>query len=233
MRKIIIPDSVRQAVDDRPELRDVVARLKDGIHQRFDQDERVPFAIGNSSRYGGAKLDPRFENPDGCAWPPNQPGCFGGQRLCDMKRVSLGIIVNGGAAFNLQMEPSNSAWFDPRAIRATIVDANNADLNHRVLITAVTVNDSPIEATNITAPVAPAVVNGTRFDGWWSDDWQDPDSYAVGVSWPVFSDLNNKMPLRIIGIAAFLPAATFVAATFTIYGNPANNPPPEGAARSR
>ncbi len=232
MSRIIIPDAVQQAVDDQPELGDLVSRVRDNGEQRLQQDAQVPYGIGGTSAYG--KPPPRRfalqtqGTDDDCAMPPAISGCFGrqNQRLCDMQRVSVGVIVGGGQQYNLQVEPTNSAWFEPLAIRATVVDANNADLNHRVLVTAVTLNDSPLESTNDVNPVAPALANNVRFNGWWTDDWQDPDAYAVGVSWPVFSDLTNKMPLRIIGLAFGLAAPVFVAAVFTIYGNAYDAKPP-------
>lgn len=228
MSRIIIPDAVRVAVAERPELADTIdaLRIRAAAQLLVDQDAPTRFAIGNSSAYGSGPPR-RFSStpggPGACAPPPAIPGCFGpdNRRLCDMSKVSVGVIIGGGQTFNLQIEPTNSAWFQPLACRMTCVDAENVTLNSRVLITAVTLNDAPVEATNVTNPVAPALANNTRFNGWWSDDYQDPDAYAVGVPWPIFSDLTNKLPLRIIGIAQGIPAASFVALTVTIYGNPA------------
>jgi len=233
MSRIIIPSAVRQVIAESPTLGRQLAIVRDRAELALDEHEQHErYAIGNSSAWGRPP-DRKFAArtiPGGasCDTPPAIAGCFGpeNKRLCDMQRVSRGIIITGGSVFNLQMEPTNSAWFEPLAIRATIVDAQNSDLNHRVLVTAVTLNDSPLESTNVVAPVAPALVNGTAFDGWWSDDWQDPDTYAVGVSWPWFSDLANKNPLRIIGLAFGLPAQTFIAAVFTLYGNAAPSRPP-------
>jgi hypothetical protein len=232
MQRIVIPDAVRDACAEDPELAASIATLRARAEFQLDADRDIPmrFAIGNSSAWGRGP-DRRFASipPRGqCDSPPSIAGCFGpeNKRLCDMQRVSVGVIVGGGAVFNLQMEPTNSAWFEPLAIRATVVDAENVTLNSRLLVTAVTLNDCPLESTNDIAPVAPALVNNTRFNGWWTDDWQDPDVYAVAVSWPWFSDLSNKLPLRIIGIAFGIPAASFVAATFTLYGNAAPSRPP-------
>lgn len=231
MKRIIIPASVRLACAENPGLQLALdrVRLRAEAQMQIDADAPRKLAIGNSSMFGGAATKwSSVTDPNACDVPPAIPGCFGpdNKRLCDMQRVSRGIIVTGGATFTLQMEPTNSAWFQALAVRATVIDANNPDLNHRVLLTSVTRNGVPLESTNLVPGVAPALVNGTQFDGWLSDDWQDPDAYAIGVGWGWFSDLAAKAALRIAGIAAFYPSDTILAALITVYGNAAPTLPP-------
>lgn len=233
-RIIQVSQAVRDAVAGSPGLVQVVDRIRDEhIPARFrrHRDEPKKLAIGDSTRYGGSQVQPRWSaTPNGgdCPVPPVIPGCFGkdNRRLCDMTRLSRGIIVTAGSAFTLQMEPTNANWFEPLAVRCDIIDAENSDIRHAVLFTDVRVSTNAIEATAVAAPVAPALVNLTAFDGWLSDDWQDPSSYAVGVSWPKFSDAAGKQALFISGGAFFLPAGTIVAAIVTIYGNAGRNAPP-------
>jgi hypothetical protein len=230
MSRIIIPEHVRIACEENTNFRRAVERVRLAADAQIaiDADPPQRLAVGNSSAYGETARRFASTGIGGCDLPPAIPGCFGpdNQRICDMQRVSRGVIVTGGLPFTLQMEPSNSAWFAAYAVRATVTDAQNADLNHRVLFTSVTRNGVPLESTNIVPGVAPALLNGTQFDGWWSDDWQDPDAYAVGVSWGWYSDLANKAALRISGIAFALPADTIIAVVVTTYGNAAPTLPP-------
>lgn len=232
MSRIIIPSGVRQACAEDPALERQFLRVQQHARSRLIEHAEAPhkFAVGGSSAFGRGP-DRRYaaSTEDDCALEPAISGCFGrnNQRLCDMQRVSRGVIVTGGLPFQLQMEPDNVNWFEPLAVRANVIDAENSDVRHAVLFTAAQIGQNPAEPTNDVAPVAPALVNGTQFDGWLSDDWQDPLSYATGVSWRTFSDLNNKRQLVIFGGAFFLPAATIVAVLVTVYGNAARTKPPD------
>lgn len=225
MSNIIITDSVRDAVARTPEL---AARVEQ-IRSRIGAERAERFAIGATSGYG-RDPDQRFSaDPGNCSWPPVVPGCYDPAlgRLCDMDVVSSGVIVTGGSTFTIQLEPDTSAWFQPRAVNVEVRDAENPMQEHVVLFTAVTVNTAPVYPTNITAPTAPALANGTTFKGWWSTEWRSqPGLYGVKVNWPIFSDLTNKKPLRVIGIAQGIPSSTFLSVVVTVYGNAAENKPP-------
>lgn len=228
-RIITVSQSVRDAVARQPELADRVAAIRARLGAVDDVPQR--YAVGGSGPSGyGRDRDQRFSTPTaGCTWPPAKAGCFDPTTtpLCDMDMVSVGMVITGGSTFNLQMEPTNSAWFQPVAIDVDVSDAENADQNHRVLFTGVTINDAPVYPTNITAPTAPALVNATRFNGWWSTQWtSQPGMYGVKVSLPIFSDLTNKKPLRFFGIAQGIPSSTFVSLVVTLYGNAADVKPP-------
>lgn len=227
MSRIIISDSVRSAVARQPELAKRVAEIRERLGDRPQR-----YAIGGSGPSGyGRDPDQRFSTPTaGCTWPPAKAGCYDPSMtpLCDMDIVSQGIIVTGGSTFNLQMEPDNSSWFQPVAINVDVSDAENADQDHRVLFTGATLAQSPVYPSNNTAPAAPALVNGTRFTGWWSTEWtSQPGMYGVKVSLPVFSDLTNKKPLRFFGIAQGIPSSTFVSLVVTLYGNAVDVKAPE------
>jgi len=139
-------------------------------------------------------------------------------------------VVQGGSAFELTIEPDKVPWFQPVAVRATITDLSSTDLSHRVLFTAVEINDVPQESINNTSPVAPAApvapaTQGGSIKGWWSDDWIDPDGYAVPVGWGWISNAANINLLKIHGIALGLPVSTNVLVSVTLYGNGAGATP--------
>jgi hypothetical protein len=226
MSRITVSQSVREAVAQDPDLSKRVAAIRErmGI-----VDEPVSFAVGASTGYGRDRDQRYSADPGNCTWPPAIPGCYDPSvsRNCDMDIVSVGMIVTGGSTFEIQMEPDSSAWFQPRAVNVEVRDAENPQQENVVLFTAVTVNKAPVYPTNITAPVAPALANNTAFSGWWSTEWRaQPGMFGVKVNWPIFSDLTNKKPLRLIGIAQGIPSSTFLAIVVTAYGNAADVKPP-------
>ncbi|MCG8590654.1 MAG: hypothetical protein MJE66_15290 [Proteobacteria bacterium] len=145
-------------------------------------------------------------------------------------------LVTGGSTFEISIEPTKVPWFQPLGVRAVVTDAGNSDLSHRVLFTAVEINDTPQESINDTAPVAPAAA-GDRINGYWSDDWIDPDGYAVPVGWGWISIAANLNVLKIHGIALGTAPSTDLLVSISLYGNGAAAPPhgmtPKAASQPR
>lgn len=145
---------------------------------------------------------------------PDIPGCEPDPgRYCDMQKIGKIVEVNGQAAFIAVIEPEQTPFFDPRAVRATVTDASNPDLNHRVFITGVSINKYPQELFHDAAPTA------ATLDGIWSDDWTDPDGYAVKVPWGFMSNEANNLVLEIYGFVRGYSAGTSLEVQFTVYGN--------------
>lgn len=201
-----------------PDVKTAIAKHR---HQ-----EKAKFGMGGCG--GGRSNTPPGGPPSTsrCPTPPIVPGCVRPGRTCDVQRVAETLVVQGGQAFEMTIEPNKSPWFQPVGVRATITDLRNTDLSHRVLFTAVEINDVPQEPINVTNPTAPAAA-GDRVKGWWSDDWIDPDNYAVPVSWGWISIESQLNLLKIHGIALGLPPATLALVSVSLYGNPASAPPPE------
>jgi len=158
-----------------------------------------------------------------CLGPVVLPGCVRPGRRCDTTKIGATKVVEGGTAFELEIEPRKVPWFKPSAVRAVITDLANTDLSHRVLFTAVEINDTPQEGQNDTRPVAPTAP-GDVIDGWWSDDWIDPEGYAVPIPWGWISNRANVNLLKIYGIAIGLPVTTQLLVSVTVYGNGASSP---------
>lgn len=199
---------------------------------RAQGDRQARFGVG-----GGCtpRMSPSYapgENPPGsmpCPAPVELPGCIRPGRTCDATKLPTTLVVAGGTAFEMTITPDKVTWFKPTGVRATITDLTNTDLSHRVLFTAVTINDTPQEAINNINPVAPASAGGVAgaggsIKGWWSDDWIDPDGYAVPVPYGWISNASQPNVMKIYGIALGLPPATDVLVSVTLYGNGAAQP---------
>ena len=182
-------------------------RLVQGV--RIDMERaRKPARFG----VGGPSGIPAMRRSQSPCNPALMPDCPPRGRLCDMQKVGAFTTVAGGSAFTLTVEPEQTKYFEPWGVRMTVFDASNPDLNHRVLITAVQINDLPQEVFNDPAPDA------TTRDGILSDAWSDPDGDAVYVPWGTFSDVANKRVLKVYGFAFGYSAGTTLAVHLTIYG---------------
>ncbi len=199
-----------------PNVRDAVARA------RAQGDPLARFGVG-----GGCT--PRTNIPPNtgisCPPPPELPGCIRPGRTCDVSRVGATEVVAGGSVFHIEIEPDKVPWFQPLGVRAVITDLDNTDLSHRVLFTSVRINDVPQESINEQAPVAP-VNPGDSIKGWWSDDWIDPDGYAVPVGWGWISNAANLNVLTVTGIALGIPQSTSLLVSISLYGNGQGGHPP-------
>lgn len=188
-----------------PQLERTVARARQNVEliQRPS-----PYAVGAV----------RYPRPGACGTgggASQDRHCYKhGRRLCDMVKVGALVQQTGGSAFTLRIEPQRSSYFEPIAVRAVITDASNSSLNYRAFFTAVTINDFPQENVNTVNPTVATT------SGWWSDDWQDPDIYAVPVNWGVFSKASLTYPLDIHGFLRGINAGVTVEVSLSIYGNP-------------
>lgn len=182
---------------------------------------RARFGIGGGCTPRTATPPPGSSN---CPSPPVVPGCIRPGRTCDVSRVGATQVVTGGQPFSIIIEPTRVTWFQPLGVRCVITDLSNSDLSHRVFFTGVTINETPQESVNNITPTAPAAA-GDRIDGWWSDDWIDPDGYAVPVGWGWISRESNTNQLKVHGIALGIPNTTDVLVSVSLYGNGANSVP--------
>lgn len=179
---------------------------------------------------GGSCMPPRSSStrdpgPYGSACPPTPevPGCIRPGRTCDVGRIGSTLVVAGGTTFNMQITPRRLPWFKPLGVRCTVTDLNNSDLSHRVLITAVRIGGEPQLTVDDTSPTLPTAA-GDSIDGFFSDDWIDPDGYAVPVGWQWCSNAANERQLVIFGATIGLSAATNVLVSVSLYGNAAQSP---------
>lgn len=154
-----------------------------------------------------------------CSSSVEVPGCGSRVPICDMKKIGNQKVVQGGQPFFIEVKPDKSPYFDPAAIRVTAVDLANADVAHRVLFTAVSINSFPQEGIHNISPTAPTAV-GNELQGWWSDDYTAPEDYAVRVQWGYISDDAQKLVLRLDGIAVGYAGTTNILLGVTLYGNP-------------
>lgn len=203
--------------------------LEDAL--RSEQEET--FAVGDACDVRGSQPGlvsgsgvVRFGEFGDCPPTPQISGCFrGGQRICDVQHVSQAQVVAGGAAFVMQVEPTNTSWFEPVGVRWTSRDLANSDLPHVTAIGGVDVNTETQEPT-FTRPIVLPVIAGDRAAFWWSDIWTAPLSCACDVGWGAFSNLANSNALNISGTAIGLPVTTLSLINITVYGNAWNGQPP-------
>ncbi len=198
-----------------PNVQQAIARMRDDGPARFG--------------VGGGCTPPRSTQPPGSSncntSSPEVPGCIRPGRTCDVSRVGAIKVVQGGQPFEITIEPTKVTWFQPLGVRCVVTDLQNSDLSHRVLFTSVEINDSPQESINNTSPTAPAAA-GDTINGWWSDDWIDPDGYAVPVGWGWISRESNTNLLKIRGLALGLPDSTLAVVSVSLYGNGQSSLPP-------
>jgi len=186
-----------------PQIVQSVSRVRAAVRRALAPE---PYAVGG----------PCGQRP--ATGPCNPPSidkmCFkGGKRLCDLQKVSNSVVQVGGAVWTLPIEPVLSAYFEPLAVRMVVTDANNSNLNYRTFVTSVSINQFPQEAINQPAP------NLGTTQGYWSDDYQDPDHYAIPVGWGVFGKVSLGQNLTLIGIHRGYPPGVTLFTTVTLYGN--------------
>jgi hypothetical protein len=176
----------------------------------------------------GGSCTPRM-SPDAygggnCSVPPQVSGCERPGRPCDLGQMGTTQLVLGGSPFVLTIEPEGAAWFQTVSVQATVVDADNSDLVHRVLFTAVRIGNNGMEAFDDTSPTAPAAA-GDTINGVWSDAWAtDDENDAYQVNWGWSSIQGQSKPLRIHGIALGLPATTRLLVSVKCRGNASDMP---------
>ena len=208
-------------------MRLITEHLSPTVQDAIARTKRQAFGMGGcgtprtNAATGAARQPPGSDN---CPSPPNIAGCVRPGRTCDVQRVGTTQLVTGGEPFEITILPDKSPWFQPVGVRATITDLSNSDLSHRVLFSAVEINDVPQEPINVRVPAVP-VNPGDVVKGWWSDDWIDPDNYAVPVSWGWMSIEAHLNVLKIYGRALGLQATTQALVNVSLYGNPAAAPP--------
>jgi len=189
------------------------AKLRDGA-------EHARFGVGGS-------CTPRMAPGEGygtsCPPGPQIPGCVRPGRTCDVGRIGNTKVVAGGALFSMDITPKRLPWFQPLGIRAVVTDLGNSDLSHRVLITAVKVGGDAQLTVDNTNPTLPTAA-GNEIDGFWSDDWIDPDGYAVPVNFAWCSNAANERQLTVYGATLGIAPATNVLVSISLYGNAAQQP---------
>ena len=184
-----------------PELDRIVARARRNVVRLTEQPNE--FAIGAVQR------------PGACGGAGQDRHCYKhGKRLCDMTKLGGLVQAAGATAFQLRIEPQRSSFFEPIAVRCVVTDAANSQLNYRVWFTGVEINSVPQENVSVSNPTV------NTLSGWWSDDWQDPDIYAVPVNWGVFSKESQSYPLDIFGFVRGLGGGITTEISISIYGNP-------------
>lgn len=206
-----------------------VARSVNRFQSERDRMLRAPQAYGvggvngrSARQYGVGGCAPR--QLTGCDAVGNssidRAFCFkGGKRLCDLAKVSNSVSVAGGSAFTLNLQPTLSVYFEPIAVRMVVTDASNSNLNYRAFITSISINQMPQEAINDSAPTVATTA------GYWSDDYTDPDNYAIPVGWGVFGKTTLNEQLQMVGFTRGYAAGVTLWITLTCYGNPMGSLP--------
>ncbi len=184
---------------------------------------------GNAAAFGvGGSCMPRQTGTSnygtGCPPTPEVQGCIRPGRTCDVGRIGTTKVVAGGSTFDITITPRRLPWFQPTGVRATITDLGNADLQHRVLITSVKVGGEPQLTVDEQSPTLPTAV-GNTIEGFWSDDWIDPDGWAVPVNWDWCSNSANERELVVYGAALGYSSSTELLVSISLYGNAAQSPP--------
>lgn len=194
-----------------------------GVRRYLEKQSSKAKAFG----VGGSCMPRQNADPGyggSCPPTPQVPGCVRPGRTCDVGRVGTTKVVQGGTTFDLTITPRRLPWFQPTGVRATITDLGNSDLQHRVLITSVKIGGEPQLTVDQENPTLPTAV-GETIEGFWSDDWIDPDGWAVPVGWDWFSNAANERELTIFGAALGLSSSINLLVSISLYGNAAMNAP--------
>jgi len=198
-----------------------------GVRRYLDRQARKSTRDVKTFGVGGSCRPPMAPGENGygtsCPPTPEVAGCVRPGRTCDVGRIGNTLVVAGGSTFEMNITPKRLPWFQPYGVRAVITDLGNSDLSHRVLITSVKIGGEPqltVDETNPTLPTAA----GQSIAGFWSDDWIDPDGFAVPVGWNWCSNAANERQLTIYGATLGLAASTDVLVSISLYGNAAKQP---------
>ncbi len=159
---------------------------------------------------------------DGCC-PPGvntQPQCtIDGRRMCDYDRVGHRTLTTAGnGVFSLIPQPSaGNSWWRPKMVRSFAHLTSNPSVPawEGLFITSITVGTSPVEGFN--NPAAATIQDGIHFG-----DYVVPDTSAVPVGWPKFSNTANSNQLILSGIGLWPVASAFIAYV-TVLGNTLND----------
>lgn len=189
-------------------------------HAFFDALERVDAERERDAREPARKKV--AVGADGCGQPPCAIGpntdrrCYvDNRRLCDYDRVGFRTLTTAGnTIFTMTPEPAaGSAWWRPKATRMWAIRTDDPSIPawEGLFITSITVGTSPVEGFN--TPAAAGVQAGVFFG-----DYVLPDGDAIGVGWPIFSNVSNAQQLIISGIGLWPAAAAFIAG-ISVLGN--------------